>query len=51
MHLRALDSTSEMQLEPHICTEYQQDQETFVYSSVSRIMFSVGDTNADKFRI
>lgn len=47
-HLRVLDSTSGIQLETHICTESQQHQEIFVYSSFSRVGFSAGDTNTDK---
>lgn len=48
MHLRTLNGTSEIQLEPLICTEAQQDQETFVYSSVSSVVFAMKNTDMDK---
>lgn len=48
MHLRTLNGTSEIQLEPLICTESQQDQENFVYSSVSSVIFAMKSTDMDK---
>lgn len=48
MHLRTLKGTSGIQLEPHICTEAEQDQETFVYSSVSSVVFAMRNTDMDE---